>query len=511
MLEAIRRKKENLFYTLILVAIIFVMLFVYGSGKSSNTKGEGAPVAWVNGESIGQREFQQVLQYRLSQYQQMLGAQYDEKLISAFKIPESTLKELIKYKLVSQQAKDKGILVSDEELADKIRSLPYYQKEGKFDSEQYLKLPNRGIEEGRLRGEIQTGRWQNYLIDRVRITPEAIKKDEIVTQAKIELGYAKIDFTALAPTMEPSEKELIEFTKTGASEVISYYESHLKEFTDPASVELRKIRIGIPFQASEAVKATAKKRAEEIQKEVTAANFEVIAKAKSDDEYAKKGGLAGWITRGTLEKSLEQAIDKLQLGEVSSLIETSFGYFVLKLENKREAKVQPLETVRNKITSKLITENAKSKWATEKRQGIEKLLADGKPIEAELKKWKIEVKKTGTFNLSEGNIPGIGQVDSILDGATQLSKAQPVSKKLFYFQEQYYFLKLISFESLKIADIGKNREATEKKMGSALQKALMESWQDNLEKKAVIQNELLAKAKTVHSDAGHETNETNED
>lgn len=48
-------------------------------------------------------------------------------------------------------------------------------------------------------------------------------------------------------------------------------------------------------------------------------------------------------------------------------------------------------------------------------------------------------------------------------------------------------------------------------MGSALQKALMESWQDNLEKKAVIQNELLAKAKTVHSDAGHETNETNED
>ena len=136
MLEAIRRKKENLFYTLILVAIIFVMLFVYGSGKSSNTKGEGAPVAWVNGESIGQREFQQVLQYRLSQYQQMLGAQYDEKLISAFKIPESTLKELIKYKLVSQQAKDKGILVSDEELADKIRSLPYYQKEGKFDSEQ---------------------------------------------------------------------------------------------------------------------------------------------------------------------------------------------------------------------------------------------------------------------------------------------------------------------------------------------------------------------------------------
>lgn len=118
MLEAIRQKKENLLYTLILVAIIFVMVFVYGSGKMSNTKGEGAVVAWVNGESISQREFQQVLQYRLMQYQQMLGAQYDEKLISAFRIPESTLEELIKYKLLAQEAAARGFLISDVELAD---------------------------------------------------------------------------------------------------------------------------------------------------------------------------------------------------------------------------------------------------------------------------------------------------------------------------------------------------------------------------------------------------------
>jgi len=140
MLEAIRQKKENLFYTLILVAIIFVMMFVYGSGKISKSGGDGAVVAWVNGEPINQREFQQVLQYRLMQYQQMLGSQYDEKLISAFRIPESTLEELIKYKLLAQQAKARGILVTDNELADKIRSIPYFQKDGKFDSESYYPI-----------------------------------------------------------------------------------------------------------------------------------------------------------------------------------------------------------------------------------------------------------------------------------------------------------------------------------------------------------------------------------
>lgn len=495
MLEAIRQKKENLFYTLILVAIIFVMMFVYGSGKISKSGGEGGVVAWVNGEPINQREFQQVLQYRLMQYQQMLGSQYDEKLISAFRIPESTLEELIKYKLLAQQARAHSILVSDSELADKIRSLPYFQKDGKFDSESYLKLPNRGLEESRMREEMQTNRWQTYLLDRIRLTPEQVKKDFETSQAKIDLAYAKIDFKALAPNSEPSSKAIEDFIKTGSADIQSYYNSHIKEFTEPAAVSLRKIRVGIPFQASDAVKAAAKKKAEEIQKEVTPSNFESIAKSKSDDEYAKKGGLAGWINRGSLEKPLEEAIDKLKVGEVSPLIETSFGYFIVKLEDKKEAKVRAMDSEKLKIAQKLLKEKAQTEWAANKRKEIEERLAQGKSIESDLKQLKVDIKKTGTFNLGEGNIPGIGQVDSILDGATELSKSQPVAKKLFYAQDYFYYIKLLSFETPKTADLEKNREAIEKKVMGSLQRALMDSWQENLKKKASIENELLAKNK----------------
>jgi peptidyl-prolyl cis-trans isomerase D len=495
MLEAIRQKKENLFYTLILVAIIFVMMFVYGSGKTGKNTNEGGVVAWVNGEAVSQREFQQILQYRLMQYQQMLGSQYDEKLITAFRIPESTLEELIKYKLLSQQAKSRGFLVSDSELAEKIRSLPYFQKDGKFDSEQYLQLPNRGLEESRMRTEMVTNRWQTYLLDRIRLTPHQVEQDMISSQAKMELSYAKIDFNALAPNTDPSPQQVEDFTKTSSTEVQSYYDSHLKEFTEPAAVEIRKIRVGIPFQATEAVKTTAKNKALEIQKEVTPASFESVAKAKSDDEYAKKGGLAGWIQRGTLEKPIEEALDKLKVGDVSPLIETSFGYFLVKLENKKEAKVTPLDQVKTKIAQKLTKEKLKKDWATSKRKEIEALLAEGKPIDSELKKWKVEIKKTGTFNWGEGNIPGIGQIDSILDGVTELTQSHPVAKKLFYAQENYYYVKLLSFELPKAQDVTKNRETSDKKVAGQLQRSLMESWQDNLKKKASIENELLARSK----------------
>lgn len=494
MLEAIRQKKENLFYTLILVAIIFVMMFVYGSGKTSSRSGEGAVVATVNGETIGQREFQQVLQYKLMQYQQMLGSQYNEKLISAFRIPESTLEELINYKLLAQQAKSRGFLVSDQELADKIRSLPYYQKDGKFDAEQYLKLPNRGLEENKMRQEMETTRWQGYLLSRIKMTPEQTRQALETNQAKIELAYAKIDLNSLAPSAEINSKDIEDFLKSSSSEVRAYYDSHIKEFTDPAAVEIKRIRVGIPFQASDEVKATARKKAEEIQKEVTANNFESIARAKSDDEYAKKGGASGWVNRGSLEAPLESAIDKLKVGEVSSLIETNFGYYLLKLENKREAKVLPFEEKTQTIAKKLLSEKKKNDWVKSQRQELETLLTAGKSIETKLKGWKVDIKKTGTFNFGENNIPGIGQVDSILEGISELSKAQPIAKKLFYSQDQYYYIKLLNFQMPKEAEVEKNRETESKKIVADLQKSLIESWIDNLKKKASIDNELNSKA-----------------
>jgi len=493
MLEAIRQKKENLLYTLILVAIIGTMIFVYGSGKMSKSSGDGGVVAWVNGEAISQREFQQVLQYKLMQYQQMLGAQYDEKLISAFRVPESTLEDLIKSHLLSQQAQKRGFLVSDEELADKIRSLPYFQKDGKFDSEQYLKLPNRGLEESRMRKEMETSRWVTYVVDRVRLTPEQIKTELASSQSKLELAYAKIDFKTLAPNAESSPKDIEEFSLKSKPEIKSYYDTNLKEFTEPAAVEIRKIRVGVPFQASEQVKANARKKAEEIGKEVTAANFESVAKAKSDDENAKKGGLAGWVNRGTLEKPLEDAIEKLKLGEVSPVVETPFGYFILKIDQKRDSKTKPLDSVTSQIAQKLLKEQRTDNWANDKRKEIEKMLAEGKSVESELKKWKIEFKKTGTFNPAEGNIPGIGAVDSIIEGATELTKNQPQSKKLFYFQDHFYVLKLVSFETPKPAELEKNRDSVEKKLLNSTQQALMNSWQENLRKSASIENELTSK------------------
>lgn len=500
MLDSIRKRKENVFYSLIILAVVAVMgLFGVSKFNGEDQSADGA-AAWVNGEAITHREFRQTLEYKLMQYQSMLGNQYDEKLLNALQVPQKTLEELIQYKLLSQQAKKLGIKVPDFELADNIRSTPQYQKDGKFDAEGYSKLPNRGVEEKQRRERLATIKLQSYLVDRIRMTPEELRNAILLKDTTVNLEYAKIDLGSLAPKEPANEKQLEAFLKTTPeADLKAHYEGHKKDFTTKAQANIRQIRVGIPFKAGDQVKAQAKKNIDAIAKEVTAENFESIAKAKSDDEHAKKGGNVGWITRGNMERPLEEALDKLAVGQVSPPVETTYGYFILQLLEAKPETVRPFETVKTEVAQILYKESAKKTFVDKKVKEWEALLAEGKPLDAELKKNKVELKKTGNFSLGQGYVPGIGQLDAMMDSVFEMTKEKPLAKKLFFFQDSYYYVKLSSMELPKTQELQKNSETVEKTLATSLQGELITSWIKDLEKKSSIKMEMAKGHQDEHS------------
>lgn len=490
MLDSIRKRKENFFYSFVILAVVIVMGF-FGVGKMAGDGDKDGVAAWVNGEPISQREFRQMLEYKLAQYQSMLGGQYDEKLLNALQVPQRTLEELVQFKLLSQQAKALGVIVPDSELADHIRSLPMYQKDGKFDAELYSKIPNRGLEEKRQRERLQTLRLQNYLADRIKVTPSEIQKNYLLKESKVDLQYAKIDFAALAPKAPPSKQQVDNFLKTTTdTDLQVYYDSHKADFSQKAQVHLKQIRVGVPFKATEAVRAEARKKIDSIAKETTAANFEQMAKTKSDDEYAKKGGEVGWIARGNLEKALEDAIDKLPPGTVSPVVETPFGFFLLQAVEKKEPVLRPLSEVKATVAENLLKEKEKQKFIEDKRKSWETMVAAGTPLDGELKKAGVDLKKTGPFALGQGFVPNVGQVDSMIDAAFELTKEKPVAKKLFFFQDHYYYVKLLSMDMPKKDDFAKNAETVEKGIVTALQGELLSTWIKDLQKKSTVKTDV---------------------
>ncbi len=491
MLDTIRKRKENLISMFIILAIVAVMA-LYGVDKVTKADGghQGGVVAYVNGEPISSQEFGQELQMTLQRYQAMFGGQFDEKMLQSPQAMQGTLQQLVKMKLLNQQAKKLKVFVTNNELADHIKSIPYYQKNGKFDAETYSKLPNRGAEEKSQRERLLTSKWYNFVSDRVRLTPTALKQGYLMKESKLDLDYAKIEFNKLAPKNAVSAKETEQFLKTSENEAKQYYESHKDEYTEKGERNFRQIRAAIPFQANDKQKADAKKKIEDIAKQLTADNFEKTAKEKSDDEFAKKGGNRGWVKEGVLEKELELALSKMQPKQVSPIVSTSFGYYLLQLVESKAPKAQTYDQVKNKVAETLVSEKAAKDWADKTRASWEALVKDGKSLDSELKKYKVEIKKTGPFDLSQGYIPSLGQNDAILDAAMELTKEKPVAKKLFFVQDGYYYIKLGKFDVPKLADLEKKLSETDKTLVSGLQNELITDWLNDLEKKATIKNEL---------------------
>ncbi|MBY0369276.1 SurA N-terminal domain-containing protein, partial [bacterium] len=153
MLDSFRKHQGNLIFSLILLATVAVMA-LYGVNQLKNAdepRGGGGAAAWVNGEAIQSQEFGNALQQQIEAFQAKTGGQIDERLLTQFRIPQQVLEDLVQYKLLTQKASTMGFRVPDAELAGFIRSAPAFQREGKFQADLYAKLPNRGIEEKRLR------------------------------------------------------------------------------------------------------------------------------------------------------------------------------------------------------------------------------------------------------------------------------------------------------------------------------------------------------------------------
>lgn len=490
MLNRFRKYQQNFIFSILILAIVAVMA-MYGLNQlDSDRRGTGGAAAWVNGEAIPNQEFHQVLRATIADYKARLGGQLDERLIAQFQIPKNTLDEMIQYKLVAQAATKRGFRISDEELAAAIRKAPDFQRNGKFDPELYRKLPNRGIEEKRFRESMLITRMQRYLAGRILVPTEMLDREYQLKETKVNLAYARVDFKALAGKNNPTQADIDTFLKTTPPEQLkAYYDGHQRDFNLPAAVSLRQIRVGIPFQASAEKKAEAKRKIETIAKEVNSSNFEAMAKKHSDDEHAKKGGNVGWVNRGTLEKSMEEAIDKLQPGEVSPAVETSFGFYLLQVKETRPESAKPFELVKQDIARELWKEKRVADFVTKKKADWEKKLAQGASVEPELRAAGIEIKKTGPFSLGQGFIPQIGQSEEILDGVFALTKQKPVAPKLYSSGADYYFVKLESLDVPKTSDYEANRDSVGSALDTQLKTTYLTQWVDSLKETSAVRVE----------------------
>ena len=135
-----------------------------------------------------------------------------------------------------------------------------------------------------------------------------------------------------------------------------YYHDNQKEFWELGKVRVKHILILVEKGASEKIRKKKNKQIKEILAELKEGkDFAEAAKEYSEDISASMGGDVGFVVKGQMVPEFEKAVYRLKEGEISDVVETEYGYHIIKAEEIQKGGTLPFKEVENKIKNILFS------------------------------------------------------------------------------------------------------------------------------------------------------------
>ncbi len=150
-------------------------------------------------------------------------------------------------------------------------------------------------------------------------------------------------------TQQVIQREVGSRVTVPPEEVQKYYDEHQSEMERKEGVSIQQILISTEGKSGEELPALRQKAEEVLVKAKAGQDFAALARQYSDAPNASGGGQAGFFEKGSMAPELEAAVEALQPNQVSDLIETRYGFMILKLLSRSQAGVPPLAEVENRI------------------------------------------------------------------------------------------------------------------------------------------------------------------
>lgn len=423
MLLEIREKVQGVFASIILVAIC--VLFGLWGIQNYLGGGKEAPVVSVGDKDFFQNDVNRAYQ----QYaQNLVGMKFDEETLRT-----QALEKLIRDEVLLQHVMDENLVVSDETAREFIQSLEYFQKDGKFDKDQYQSLlSSQGMSSdefvSRIKKALLMEQFQRALVESSFVTPSEVTSFFKIQNQKRDLEYVTIPLNQAGPA--PSEDEIaayyqqhqeayqteeqvsIEYVelsldklagdvKASEDQLKAYYEDQKAQFT---TSERRKIsHILFAFNKDAGSDEQALQKALKAKEELKAKDFAKLAAEVSDDKLsAKNGGDLGLFNVGVMEKAFEDAASKLKLGEVSEPVKSAFGYHLIKVTELVPGEVKPYEAVKAELSKAYQKSQAESAFNSLGEKLAEVSYENPNSLDAAGKALGVEVRKTGLFTRGHG-------------------------------------------------------------------------------------------------------------
>lgn len=373
LLHSIRERATG-WFAWVIVILISIPFALWGI-NSYITPDANPSVANVGDYKVSVQEFQNAVQNESKEYK----GQLDDALIK-----KVVLEKLINNRALINFLAGSGQSISKQQVDAYVRSDSSFQLEGQFSEELYNRFLPSAYSKSDYRQSVATQLLLQQFSDGINsssfVSEQEVKRVIQLVKQKRDLAYAVIkaenfqdavtvtdeEITSYYQNfkkqfenpeqiklayLEISRKNLAKDVQISDEQINKYYQDNLSQYTETERRKASHILFTFPTDADAEIKDKVKAEAQTVLDKITqGADFSAMAKEYSKDPgSAENGGDLGFFGRGQMVPAFEESAFSLNPGDVSELIESSFGFHIIKLTSIEGGESKPLETVKDKI------------------------------------------------------------------------------------------------------------------------------------------------------------------
>ena len=464
MLKTMRKNLKSLSPILwIVIATFIIAIFaVWGGAGRLGESQQANSIIQVGSHELTAQEFAQILNQRISA---MKNDYPDLKadLIRQLNLPQQILQQLVQQYLLLDIAREMDLKATDQEIQQKIVSYPVFQKEGKFvgfkEYQQILDwnhIPVQKFEES-LAEEILLEKvvrlltagcavsenevWENYKnqnetakIEYLVATIDKIQLDSSPSEAEIQSYFEKNKQKYRVPERRQGKYVFLktddlkkEITVSDA-EIEKYYKDNINQFKEPAKIKVS--RIYLPY--TETDKQQVLSQGEQLKARLNAGeDFGQLARTYSKDDKASNGGDWGYYDWQNLSPAEVEAINQLEAGQISGLIDLGQGVAILKVTEKMPEITRSLIEVKTMIQNHLQEEKARDK-ASQRMENLAKVARKARKLEEAARREGLSVEDTDWLKNGDP-LPAVDSSGAISQALFELKEGE-ISSPIFTYE-----------------------------------------------------------------------------
>jgi peptidyl-prolyl cis-trans isomerase D len=396
-------RKHTRIMQLMLFILIFPAFALVGVDSYTRMTDKGDPVAVVDGQTIRQPEWDTAHKQESERLRQNMP-NLDPKLFDSPEAKFATLERLIRDRVITAAAAKQFLTTSDQRLARDLSENPNIaalrKSDGSLDVERYKQLVgSQGLSpegfENRVRQDL-TSRQVLAGVSATGLGSAALADQTLASYfERRDVQIQRFSAAEFAKTAAPTDDQLDQFYKTNPQlfqapesasieyivldleaakkgvvlkpeDLKSYYDQNASRLSPQEERRASHILITSPKNAPAAERTAAKAKAEALATEVKKSpeSFAEVAKKNSQDPgSAANGGDLDFFGKGAMVKPFEEAAYAMNKGDISSVVESDFGYHIIRLTDIKAARQKTFEEMKPEIEADLLKTQAQKKFA----------------------------------------------------------------------------------------------------------------------------------------------------